>query len=71
MDDLGADGVTVETNTHGVYLGDTRYEPLYAELDRRRTPVFVHPTPPRRTPRTSRSAGPVRCWSSSSTRPAP
>jgi hypothetical protein len=29
-----------------VYLGDPRYEPLLAELDRRRTPVFVHPTSP-------------------------
>ncbi|MFC8969367.1 amidohydrolase family protein [Streptomyces sp. NPDC057094] len=46
MDDLDADGVTVESNAHGVYLGDARYEPLYAELDRRRTPVFVHPTSP-------------------------
>ncbi|QMU70015.1 amidohydrolase family protein [Streptacidiphilus sp. P02-A3a] len=46
MDDLGSDGVTLESNAHGVYLGDERYEPLYAELDRRRTPVFVHPTSP-------------------------
>ncbi|MFG2631136.1 amidohydrolase family protein [Streptomyces sp. NPDC048473] len=46
MDHLGSDGVTVETNTHGVYLGDASYEPLYAELNRRRTPVFLHPTSP-------------------------
>lgn len=46
MDKLGSDGVTVETNAHGTYLGDPRYEPLLAELDRRRTPVFVHPTSP-------------------------
>ncbi|WP_103348885.1 amidohydrolase family protein [Amycolatopsis sp. CA-128772] len=46
VDDLGCDGVTVETNTAGVYLGDPRYAPLWAELDRRRTPVFVHPTSP-------------------------
>ncbi|MFD0020695.1 amidohydrolase family protein [Streptomyces sp. NPDC058382] len=46
MDHLSSDGVTLETNTHGIYLGDARYEPLYAELDRRRTPVFVHPTSP-------------------------
>ncbi|GAA3309889.1 hypothetical protein GCM10020295_75630 [Streptomyces cinereospinus] len=43
---LGSDGVTIETNAHGVYLGDPRLEPLLAELDRRRTPVFVHPTSP-------------------------
>lgn len=45
-DELGCDGVTIETNTGGVYLGDPRFEPLFAELDRRRTPVFVHPTSP-------------------------
>jgi predicted TIM-barrel fold metal-dependent hydrolase len=46
MDQLGCDGATLETNTAGVYLGDPRYETLLAELDRRRTPVFVHPTSP-------------------------
>jgi hypothetical protein len=46
MDQLGADGVTTESNVHGIYLGDERYVPLLAELDRRRTPVFVHPTSP-------------------------
>jgi predicted TIM-barrel fold metal-dependent hydrolase len=46
LDELGSDGVTVETNAGGRYLGDARYEPLYAELDRRRAVVFVHPTSP-------------------------
>ncbi|GAA2974160.1 amidohydrolase family protein [Streptomyces enissocaesilis] len=46
MDHLDSDGVTLESNAHGTYLGDARYEPLYAELNRRRTPVFVHPTSP-------------------------
>jgi predicted TIM-barrel fold metal-dependent hydrolase len=46
VDELGADGVTVETNAHGRYLGDAHFEPLWAEIDRRRTPVFVHPTSP-------------------------
>ncbi len=45
-DQLGCDGVTVETNAGGIYLGDPRYQPLLAELDRRATPVFVHPTSP-------------------------
>jgi predicted TIM-barrel fold metal-dependent hydrolase len=45
-DQLGSDGVTTESNVDGSYLGDPRYEPLLAELDRRRTPVFVHPTSP-------------------------
>ena len=46
FDELGSIGVAVETSTGGVYLGDPRYEPLYAELDTRRAVVFVHPTSP-------------------------
>ncbi|WP_395575988.1 amidohydrolase family protein [Streptomyces sp. BK79] len=46
FDELGADGVVLETNTHGVYLGDPRLEPLFAELGRRRAVVFLHPTSP-------------------------
>lgn len=46
LDVLGADGVTVETNHHGHYLGDPRFEPLWEDLDRRGALVFVHPTSP-------------------------
>ncbi|MGW0940556.1 amidohydrolase family protein [Streptomyces sp. NPDC002666] len=46
FDVLGADGVAVETNHHGLYLGDSRFEPLWADLDRRGAVVFVHPTSP-------------------------
>jgi predicted TIM-barrel fold metal-dependent hydrolase len=46
LDKLGADGLTVSTNAHGHYLGDALFEPLWAELDRRRAIVFVHPTSP-------------------------
>ena len=46
FDTLGADGVIVETNAHGVYLGDERLEPVFAELARRRATVLVHPTSP-------------------------
>ncbi|MGI5472987.1 amidohydrolase family protein [Streptomyces sp. CA-132043] len=46
LDVLGADGVTVESNHHGRYLGNPRFEPLWADLDRRGALVFVHPTSP-------------------------
>ena len=46
LDTLRADGVTVETNHHGIYLGDPRFDPLFAELNRRRAVVFMHPTSP-------------------------
>ncbi|MEU1054721.1 amidohydrolase family protein [Streptomyces sp. NPDC005876] len=45
-DTLGADGVVLETNTHGTYLGDADLEPVWAELDRRGAVVFLHPTSP-------------------------
>jgi 6-methylsalicylate decarboxylase len=44
LDELGADGVAVETNKHGYYLGHSQFEPVWAELDRRKAIVFVHPT---------------------------
>ena len=46
LDDLGSDGVALETNSEGLYLGNERYQPLWAELDRRKAVVFVHPTSP-------------------------
>jgi predicted TIM-barrel fold metal-dependent hydrolase len=46
FDKLDSDGITIQTNSAGVYLGDDRYEPLYRELNRRRAVVFVHPTSP-------------------------
>ncbi|MFI9423082.1 amidohydrolase family protein [Streptomyces achromogenes] len=45
-DELHADGVVVQTHSQGVYLGDPRLEPVFAELGRRGAVVFVHPTSP-------------------------
>lgn len=46
LDELGADGVSVETNHNGVYLGDERMEPFYQALHARKAAVFIHPTSP-------------------------
>jgi predicted TIM-barrel fold metal-dependent hydrolase len=36
--------VVLFSNSNGVYLGDARFEPVFAELERRGAVVFVHPT---------------------------
>jgi len=46
LDDLKLDGVALPTHAGGAYLGDPKFEPLLAALDKRRTTVFVHPTAP-------------------------
>lgn len=46
LDVLRLDGVVMETNIHGVYLGDAQLDPLFAELNRRRATLFLHPTSP-------------------------
>lgn len=46
IDTLGLDGVVLLTNYQGRYLGDAGYEPLFAELSRRKLPTFVHPALP-------------------------
>ncbi|WP_063002701.1 amidohydrolase family protein [Nocardia mikamii] len=43
-DELNADGVVLLANSHGIYLGDPRLEPVMAELDQRAAVAFVHPS---------------------------
>lgn len=43
-DDLGADGVVLLANNRGIYLGDSSFDPLFDELQRRHAVVFVHPS---------------------------
>lgn len=45
-DTLKVDGVLLETNHNGVYLGDPKLEPVFAELDRRNAVILIHPTSP-------------------------
>jgi predicted TIM-barrel fold metal-dependent hydrolase len=44
LDVLAADGVVLLANSLGEYLGAPGHEPLFAELNRRRAVVFVHPS---------------------------
>jgi len=46
IDDLGADGVVLMTNSDGAYLGAPACAPIFAELNRRRATLFLHPTSP-------------------------
>jgi predicted TIM-barrel fold metal-dependent hydrolase len=43
---LDADGVVLETNHHGVYLGDPEFEAVMAALNEKKAVVFIHPTTP-------------------------
>jgi aminocarboxymuconate-semialdehyde decarboxylase len=44
FDELGMAGVGICTVMAGRQLNDPAFDPIYAELDRRRAVVFVHPT---------------------------
>jgi aminocarboxymuconate-semialdehyde decarboxylase len=46
LDDLALDGIGLFTNYNGIYLGDSFFDPVFAELDRRGAVVFIHPTKP-------------------------
>ena len=43
LDTLHADGLAFASNQNGVYMGDTAYEELYAEMNRRSVVAMVHP----------------------------
>lgn len=46
FDTLHADGVILETNYHGTYLGDHSLDAIFEELNCRHAKVFIHPTSP-------------------------
>jgi predicted TIM-barrel fold metal-dependent hydrolase len=47
----------VETNHHGIYLGDARFDAVFADLDKRKAKVFIHPTTPCFCPAGTAGAG--------------
>ncbi|HEX7733826.1 MAG TPA: amidohydrolase family protein [Ktedonobacteraceae bacterium] len=44
LDTLHADGIGLLSNYQGIYPGDARFDPIFAELDRRQAVAFLHPT---------------------------
>jgi hypothetical protein len=58
IDVLHANGIAIETNYHGVYLGHPSLDAIFNELNRRKATVFIHPTTPCvKHPHSSRSDG--------------
>jgi 6-methylsalicylate decarboxylase len=45
LDTLKLDGVATTTSINDIYLGDTRYDPWFEEMNRRGVTLFVHPVP--------------------------
>lgn len=45
-DNLNVNGFTLLTNVEGTYLGDPILTPIFSELNKRRSRVFIHPTSP-------------------------
>lgn len=42
----GCDGFALMTNYHGAYLGDEKFEPVFARFNELNATIFIHPTAP-------------------------
>jgi aminocarboxymuconate-semialdehyde decarboxylase len=47
LDSLGHRGVLLFSHVNDMHLDDPAYEPLFALLEEREAPIFIHPTSPR------------------------
>ena len=56
---LGALGVKVASNSDGIYLGDERLDPIFAELNKKNSLVIIHPSPAKFLPRENVVTGKV------------
>jgi len=53
----GADGITLHTNHHGIYLGDSRFDKVFEAMNKRSAKLFIHPTMPCFCPSGTAGAG--------------
>lgn len=58
-DELGAVAVKVPSNANGVYLGDASLDPVFEELNARKSIVIIHPSRPKEMPEQVFTAGPA------------
>lgn len=58
-DVLGACAVKVPSQANGVYLGDSGFEPLMEELNRRHSVILIHPSKPPVVPQGCFTSGPL------------
>lgn len=56
---LGALGVKVASNSDGVYLGDEILDPIFEELNRKKSLIILHPSPAKKLPRSDVVTGKV------------
>src|SRR5437667_11930517 len=44
LDTLKMDGVSTLTSVEDIYLGDSRFDPWFEEMNRCKVTLFIHPT---------------------------